>query len=112
MRDPSPFLCKDCKYSYIPWLLYLPHLFDKMLTTSVGSWNYKCSKLSTSRTVQDPVVGPVMIKEKTVSCREARNTYLDGFFDENGQKIEACGPDGKYWAPKYKHDLFKIMKHR
>jgi hypothetical protein len=74
-------LCKECKYAkWRPWYLML----------------WRCTRVKVAETVKvDPVTGPVVTKAHYESCFSAR--YGD------------CGKDGKYWQPKHKKFLFKLI---
>jgi hypothetical protein len=58
---------------------------------------YKCAKsFSPAHEISHPVVGTQKVKAKMDYCEVYRN---------HGK----CGPDAKYWAPKKKKDLFKML---
>ena len=86
-------LCKDCVHGFIPWTDF----------PSVYLFNtrhfYKCKKSSrTEITDFNPVTGYTIKKADYKNCWEERTTEGN------------CGPDAKYWAPKHKKDLFKLLK--
>jgi hypothetical protein len=88
------FSCKDCKHSTM-------HLSDKIFTLGgrigVIDANYKCTKFPEAKTVvEDIVLGSKKVKAKLPYCSIARR---------HGD----CGLDGKYWSPKHKKDLFKML---
>lgn len=81
--------CAHCEVSFIDWLLSFsgPNVYD-----------YKCKKVLTySSNKFNPVIGYRDRKSELTSCKRARN-YSD-----------LCGPKGKYWTPKHKRDLFKML---
>lgn len=91
--DPV-LLCKDCIHSRMS-------VIDKIFTLGgkigVSDINYKCSKLKEpAKVIQDMVLGPKKIKAKLPFCDLTRR---------HGD----CGPTAKYWAPKRKKDLFKML---
>lgn len=47
--------------------------------------------------VYNPVIGPVMVKEKLTYCEIERGGAGE------------CGRDGRYWMPKHKKDLLKFL---
>jgi hypothetical protein len=87
-------LCKDCKHSTM-------HLSDKIFTLGgrigVVDSNYKCTKFPKEATVVDNMVtGPQKVKGSLPYCEIAR-------------RHGGCGMHGKYWQPKHKKDLFKML---
>ena len=86
-------LCKDCKHAFIPW-----HDFLSSKLTPGHHW-YKCKKSGKKVEVDfNPVTGGRTLPADYKSC-----------YQERGYSGE-CGREGKYWSPKYKHDLFKLLK--
>ena len=91
--DPV-LLCKDCKFSKMS-------LANRILTFNgvVGAegFMYRCTKtFKPDRNVIDPVVGPKRVKPELSYC-------------ETERKHGDCGPTAKYWTPKHKKDLFKML---
>jgi len=78
-------LCRDCKHAkWNPFRLY--------------TWT--CGQaLVPARIKIDPVTGPTREKAYYKACTIAR------------MSDEACGKEGRLWAPKHKKDLFKLIKH-
>ena len=78
--------CKDCKHAkWRPWYLF--------------SW--RCHKQFIQQEVRiDPVTGP-----------SKRGGHYSSCIDMRGEGDGKCGPDGKFWYPKHKRDLFKLIKH-
>lgn len=93
----SEFLCKTCIHSRCSKVATVfSYLFSWHAPDSC--W-YKCSKSANGgKIIDDPVVGPVKIKADYDYCAVARLAGKD-----------KCGPDAKYWAPKKKKDLFKML---
>jgi len=89
-------LCKDCIHGFFRWQDYPMAWFDK------SSYLY-CKKAYTEATEEhDPVVG---IRYEPGRYRSARFERLKIFQDET-----RCGPEGKFWSPKNKKDLFVLLK--
>lgn len=91
--DPV-LLCKDCKFSKLS-----PANLVMSLGGLVGvkDYMYKCSKAVTpAREIIDPVTGPTKIKAAVSYCSVER-------------KHGDCGPTAKFWIPKHKKDLFKML---
>jgi hypothetical protein len=93
----TDYLCKDCIHSRVS-------KFAK-ICSYILEWSepkshwYKCSKTyKNKKVIKDPVVGSTEIKGTMEYCTVAR---LAG--------TNKCGPDAKYWAPKKKKDLFKML---
>jgi hypothetical protein len=53
----------------------------------------------------DPVIGKKVIPAHYESCGIARMDYLS---KHNNQ--EGCGKEGRFWQPKHKSGLFKLIK--
>lgn len=95
MADESEYLCKDCKHSFMK-------LSDKIFTlggkVGVTKYSYRCRKSFVEQEIKyDPVLGQEKIKPEYQSCIWSR------------RKDSECGPDAKYWRPKRKKDLFKML---
>lgn len=91
--DPV-YYCKDCKHSRMG-------IADKIFTLGgligVSDVNYKCAKLpENAQVVEDMVLGPKKVKAKLPFCEIARN-------------YRGCGIEAKFWQPKHKKDLFKML---
>lgn len=91
--DPV-YLCKDCRFSTMS-------VGNRIFTLNglVGSkgFMYKCTKTyKPAYDIIDPVIGPEHIKSSITYCQVER-------------KHGDCGPTAKYWAPKKKKDLFKML---
>jgi hypothetical protein len=52
----------------------------------------------------DPVIGNIKVEAKYETCGMAR-------LDKLNKQTELCGPEGRWWEPKDKKDLFKFIKH-
>lgn len=79
-------LCKDCKHAkWRPWYIL----------------SYRCMKVLMPEVVKtDLVTGPKVTPAHYESCFSQR-------FDGEGK----CGKVGKFWEPKNKKGLFKLIKH-
>jgi len=100
----SEYLCKDCKYSNIPLMTKIGNIIFFLKNED---FEYVCTRSRTIPVVKhSPVVGTFIQKpiRDYVRCHEERQDakYLD--------KEDSCGPNGKYWTPKNKNDLFKYLK--
>lgn len=91
----SNYLCKDCKHSRISTFAKVgSYIFE--WSPPKSHW-YKCAKsIEPEHDVVDPVTGPKTIKADMDYCQIQR-------------KYGKCGTDAKYWAPKKKKDLFKML---
>lgn len=78
-------LCKDCKHSrWRPW----------------HALSHRCYRVRIPAVTKiDVVTGPITTPAHYESCFSQR---FDG--DDN------CGKAGRYWQPKHKKDLFKLIK--
>jgi hypothetical protein len=94
MAIDTVYLCKDCIHARINLFAYCSYIFE--LRPPQSHW-YKCAKtLKDEYDTIDPVTGPERIKAKMTYC-------------ESERKHGDCGPDAKYWTPKHKKDLFKML---
>lgn len=90
----SMYLCKDCKHSR---MLMIDKIFTLGGRVGVIDANYKCAKFPQEATiVENMVTGPQKVKPKLPYCEIVRR---------HGE----CGQNAKYWAPKNKKDLFKML---
>jgi hypothetical protein len=88
------YLCKDCKHSTML-------MIDRILTFNglvcVSGADHRCARFPQEATiVENMVTGPEKIKAKLPYCEIVR-------------RHGACGQNAKYWAPKKKKDLFKML---
>lgn len=84
--------CKSCKHVRYDW---------KNFPFNIGSiyaWN--CNRVTSKEEVEfDPVNGKELVKPSARKiCMSARSEYGE------------CKPEGKFWEPKHKKDLFKYLK--
>lgn len=94
---PETVLCKDCNHS-----------FRTFGSISLHGWSspyaYFCRKsFKDKHTEMDPVVGSKKVEARYDSCGVARIGRVD--------RDDRCGEAGKFWEPKNKKDLFKLIKH-
>lgn len=86
-------LCKDCKHAFVPWYDYP----NKLLTPGY-QW-HKCKRSGKKSEVEfNPVTGGKTLPPDYKNC-----------YSERGHLGE-CGNEAKYWSPKHKKDLFKLLK--
>lgn len=87
-------LCKDCVHSFYPW-------YDFLYSDDL---KYKCKKTYKPDSIEpSPVGGTRKVTGGYDMCKYTRmRTGRDG--------DESCGPDGKWWEPKHKKDLFVYLK--
>ena len=91
--DPV-LLCKDCKFSKMGVFYNITTLGGRVGTKG---FMYSCSNaIKPGQNIVDPVTGPEYIEPEMPYCEIERN---------HGQ----CGPTAKYWVPKKKKDLFKML---
>lgn len=94
MSDES-LLCKDCKHSRIsPIAIVGSYIFEFSKPDPVY---YKCGRTFTPKRFEvNFVTGSTKIPSSMSYC-------------ENERKIGSCGRRAKYWQPKKKKDLFKLL---
>ncbi len=92
MKEPTDYLCKDCKNAMVSTI-------EKILSFgNPASYSYKCRKAFTEGHLEyDAVTGPTKVSAKYEYCSVAR---IDN---------KQCGKDAKLWEPKHKKDLFKFL---
>lgn len=94
----SDYLCKDCKHSRISF-------FDKICSyiftfKQPNGHFYSCARVSQPSFIADDfVIGKHKVHGKREHCSVARMRTDN----------EACGPGAKFWIPKKKKDLFKLL---
>lgn len=107
----SEYLCKDCKYSNIPLMTKIGNIIFFLKNED---FEYVCTRSRTIPVVKhSPVVGTFIQKpiRDYVRCHEERQVVLILNWDAKYlDKEDSCGPNGKYWTPKNKNDLFKYLK--
>lgn len=81
----SDLLCKECKHA--KWRPWYP-------------LSYRCHRtLIPAVTKFDPVTGPVTTP-----------AHYDACFSQRFNGDDRCGKEGKFWEPKNKNGLFKLIK--
>jgi hypothetical protein len=94
MAIDTVLLCKDCKFSKMS---FGNTIFTLGGLVGTKGFMYKCSKtFKPAHDELDFVTGPERIGANMSYCEVER-------------KHGDCGPTGKYWTPKYKKDLFKML---
>lgn len=92
--DPV-YLCKDCKHCKMDTFSWLTSLGGRV---GAKDYMFKCAKtVQPAKEVINPVYGPEKIKKKMSYC------------DYERKREAGCGPEAKYWTPKHKKDLFKML---
>jgi len=91
--DPI-YLCKDCKHSRMDIFSYITSLGGRV---GAKDYMFKCSNtFKPAKEIVNPVIGVEKIKAEMTYCDHER---------KNGM----CGPTARYWKPKHKKDLFKML---
>lgn len=94
----SEYLCKDCKHSFRT-------VGDLLLLGFNSSHAYKCKLMfKESAPEPNPVVGTKIKPSYYENCSIARMEYSSKTYKDGH-----CGPEGKWWQPKAKKDLFKLL---
>lgn len=97
-QENEQLLCKDCKHSFQLWYDIL-FFVDKR-------YSLRCRKsYKTEMSESNPVTGPKIKSAHYETCSTARMNYVSKQYDTN------CGEAGRWWQPKNKKDLFKLIKH-
>lgn len=95
-EEESEFRCIDCKFCKLPFWDRVGNWFGVKIATT----DYKCNRTPTT-TIYDHVRGHVTISLKnTASC----------YFEREASGEKRCGPRARYWQPKRKKDLFKLLQ--
>lgn len=90
-------LCKDCVHGFLKWRDLPGAWFDK-------TYYLYCKKAFVESKIEsNPVTGDQLIPSH---YQRAHAYRLRSYNDSS----ERCGPDGKFWSPKHKKDLFILMK--
>ena len=98
MAIDEVYLCKDCKFSKMDFFNTLNTLGGRV---GVKGFMYKCSNaIKPKHEILDPVCGLEKIKTAMPYCTIERTA---------GSQNDRCGPDARYWKPKHKKDLFKML---
>ena len=90
--ETNQYLCKDCKHSRRTITRVLAHGFFSKYALECKI-SYKEANIE-----NDPVIGPIKHKAEYQACALYRVREDD------------CGSSGKYWQPKEKKDLFKLIQ--
>ena len=103
MNTQTEYLCKDCKYSKIPFMTKFGNI---LFFVKDEDFEYVCTRTNATPVVtHSPVVGTVVEKPNR-NYERCYNERAERFIGEK----DKCGPKGKYWTPKNKNDLFKYLK--
>lgn len=90
--------CTECKHSF--------RTFGSFIWFGFGKHSLYCRKSYSGPTTEfDPVVGEIKVKAKYENCSIARiGSGKFTLLNDN-----QCGEDGRFWEPKYKSGLFKLI---
>jgi hypothetical protein len=93
----TEYLCKNCIHSHID---LDDRLFGYLFNFGQFSKHYyRCKKTLTKKHFNsNPVTGSERVETHMEWCSVTRTN------------TEACGSEGKWWTPKHKKDLFKLLK--
>lgn len=91
----QPVLCKDCKHSFIPWADRFSLLETRY--TMRCRLDYKEEEVD-----KNFVTGHKPKPAHYARCSMARLSL---------SSVDTCGEQGKFWQPKDKRDLFRLIKH-
>lgn len=83
------YACKDCKYFELHWADRLFGKYDRA----------NCLHTKEIWGVYDPISGKKTEKVSIMYCEHYREDFGD-----------RCGEKGKYWIPRDKNDLFKLIR--
>ena len=87
--------CKDCIHSRVSLSNRIFTLNGRVADSDAF---YRCSKFPKAEIISsDPVLGTKREKAQLPFCSLTRREYGE------------CGENGKYWRPKHKKDLFKML---
>ena len=88
----TEYLCKDCAYSFRP--------ISRIMAFGLNNtYTYMCKKsFKEDHYEPDKVMGQKFVKGGYEPCTLARMSYGD-----------RCGEKAKYWQPKEKSGLFKLI---
>ncbi len=90
-------LCKDCVYGFVRWRDLPGAWLDK-------TYYLYCKKAYVESKIEsNPVTGNHLVP---AHYQRAHAYRLRSYNDSK----ERCGPDGKFWSPKNKKDLFILIK--
>ena len=96
-QSKEQVICADCVHA----------VRGLTIQERIASWIFdptakfvKCAHSAKVTTEYDPVTGKTTTDTKLSYCSTERK------FVSNGE----CGPDGVFWTPRKKEDLFKLMK--
>ena len=98
MNKENPVFCTDCVHSYYR---YNPKALLHRLLVGRDA-NMYCRKSEEKYTEFNSVTGKKRITaayRTLMTCRMERQFIND-----------CCGPEGKFWVPKHKKDLFTYLK--
>ena len=93
MSVKTNYLCKDCKHSFIT-------VRDQIIWAFQDSeYKYSCRKVSEEKEDNINLVTGRKEKGKIIYQKCSLVRYLN----------TECGPEAKYWAPKYTKDVFRAL---
>jgi hypothetical protein len=92
----SEYLCKDCKHSF-------RQLIDLPQWGSGYEWRCRLNYIE-NEIVENRVTGNTVRAPYYERCSLTRMDFLS-----KDRKGEVCGKEGKWWQPKEKKGLFKLI---
>ena len=91
----QPVLCKDCKHSFTPWV-------DKF-SLADPRYTMRCRLAYKEEEIdKNFVTGHEPKPAHYERCSMARLSL---------SRDNSCGEQGRFWQPKHKKDLFRLIKH-
>ena len=90
--EQSLLLCKECKHSFTPWSEWL--LSGRMIRCRLA--------LRPAEIKFEPVRGSYTEPEYYERCASERLSL-------HMNSGEHCGPRGRFWEPRHKRHLFKLI---
>ena len=92
----NDLLCKDCKHSFRPW-------YEDLLRVN-PKYSLRCRLSYKAEVIEkDYVVGHKIKAPEYELCSSARYKYSSPERDTN------CSEQGRFWQPKHKRHLFKLI---
>lgn len=90
------YLCTDCKHCHINFFTKAASYIFSF--KKPAAFLYRCKRTQRAKhIINNPVIGPVMVKEKMSYCEIERGGAGE------------CGSEGRFWTPKHKKDLLKFL---
>jgi len=90
-------LCKDCVYGFVRWRDLPGAWLDK-------TYYLYCKKAYVESKIES---NPVTSNHLVPAHYQRAHAYRLRSYNDSKER---CGPDGKFWSPKNKKDLFILIK--